>query len=58
MVKSTEVNDVFHIWHCHSGLVVEVEKEGVVDLHHFKDRGSQKFRFKLISAKRQEYVIN
>jgi uncharacterized protein YkuJ len=58
MVKSADLEDVYSIYNCSSGLCIEAVKDQNLELHHHKNKDAQKFKFNLVSSERMECIIN
>jgi hypothetical protein len=58
MVKSADLEDVYYMHHCQSGLVLELGKEQALDLHHFKSKPTQRFKLNHISTQKMEFTIS
>ncbi len=52
MIKSADLENVYTIYHCSSGLCLEVIKDRTLELHHHKNKDAQKFKLNLLSSER------
>jgi len=46
------------IYHCQTGLVLELNKDNVIDLHHYKEREGQKFKFGQVLGESEQFTIS
>ena len=49
MFKSADLDNVYYIYHCLTGLALELGKENAMELHHYRGKDSQKFKVNLVS---------
>lgn len=50
MFKSADLDNIYYIYHCQTGLVLEVGKEHAMEMHHFRNKDSQKFKVNPVST--------
>jgi hypothetical protein len=50
MFKSADLENIYYIYHCLTGLVLELGKENNIELHHYREKDSQKFKVNQVSA--------
>lgn len=49
---------IFYLYHCSTGLTIEANKDYSLDLHHNRNKDTQKIKLTLVSAEKMEYTLS
>ena len=57
MLKSADLESIYYLFNCSTGLVLEISKDNQVEFHHCKERHSQKFKVSPVLGEHEQYTF-